>query len=95
MRKSRLSDYKQKHLTYYFRISIELFVAGTTARIAASLVGVNKTTASYYFLRLRQIIYDNSQEHDVFSGKIEFDESYFGGVSVVEVLPVKCLYSAY
>ena len=73
MRKSRLSDYKQKHL-------IELFVAGTTARTAASLVGVNKTTASYYFLRLRQIIYDNSQEHDVFSGEIEIDESYFGGM---------------
>ena len=73
MRKSRLSDYKQKHL-------IELFVAGTTARTAASLVGVNKTTASYYFLRLRQIIYDNNQEHDVFSGEIELDESYFGGM---------------
>ena len=73
MRKSRLSDYKQKHL-------IELFVAGTTARTAASLVGVNKTTASYYFLRLRQIIYDNSQAHDVFSGEIEVDESYFGGI---------------
>ena len=73
MRKSRLSDYKQKHL-------IELFVAGTTARTAASLVGVNKTTASYYFLRLRQIIYDNSQAHDVFSGEIEVDERYFGGI---------------
>ena len=42
MRKSRLSTYKQNRL-------IELFVAGTTARTAASLVGVNKTTASYYF----------------------------------------------
>ena len=37
MRKSRLSWYKQTRL-------IELFVAGSTA----SLVGVNKTTASYY-----------------------------------------------
>ncbi len=41
MRKSRLSWYKQTRL-------IELFVAGSTARIAASLVAVNKTTASYY-----------------------------------------------
>ena len=73
MRKSRLSDYKQKHL-------IELFVAGTTARTAASLVGVNKTTASYYFLRLRQIIDANSQAHDVFSGEIEVDERYVGGI---------------
>ena len=73
MRKSRLSVYKQKRL-------IELFVAGTTARTAACLAGVNKTTASYYFLRLRQIIYDNSQKADVFSGAIEIDESYFGGM---------------
>lgn len=41
MRKSKLSWYKQNRL-------IELFVAGSTARTAASLVGVNKTTASYY-----------------------------------------------
>ncbi len=46
MRKSKLSWYKQSRL-------IELFVAGSTARTAASLVGVNKTTASYYFHRLR------------------------------------------
>lgn len=39
MRKSKLSWYKQSRL-------IELFVAGSTARTAASLVGVNKTTAS-------------------------------------------------
>jgi transposase len=42
MRRSRLSWYKQNQL-------IELFVAGTTARTAAALVDVNKTTASYYF----------------------------------------------
>lgn len=39
MRKSRLSQDKQNHL-------MEHFVAGTTARTAASLVGVNKTTAA-------------------------------------------------
>ena len=49
MRKSRLSKYKQSRL-------IELFVAGTTARTAAALVDINKTTASYYFQRLRQLI---------------------------------------
>ena len=38
MRKSRLSKYKQDKL-------LELFVAGATARTAASLAGVNKTTA--------------------------------------------------
>ena len=49
MRKSRLSQSKQAKL-------IEHFVAGTTARCAASLVGVNKMTAAYYFHRLREII---------------------------------------
>ena len=61
MRKSRLSKYKQNRL-------IELFVAGTTARTAASLVGVNKTTASYYFQRLRQLIYEHSEHLLALSG---------------------------
>jgi len=72
MRKSRLSSYKQNRL-------IELFVAGATARTASALVGVNKTTASYYFLRLRQLIYDSSEHLEMFSGEVEADESYFGG----------------
>ena len=42
MRKSRLGWYKQAR-------SIELFVAGATGRTAARLVGVNKTTADYFF----------------------------------------------
>ena len=49
MRKSRLSHYKQDRL-------IEHFVAGTTARCAGSLAGVNRKTAAYYYLRLREII---------------------------------------
>jgi transposase len=72
VRKSKLSQYKQSRL-------IELFVAGTTARTAASLVGVNKTAASYYFQRLRQIIYDNSEHLELLGGEVEVDESYFGG----------------
>ena len=72
MRKSRLSWYKQTKL-------IELFVAGSTARTAASLVSVNKTTSSYYFHRLRLLIYENSQEPGLLEGEIEVDESYFGG----------------
>ena len=74
MRKSRLSKVKQDRL-------IEHFVAGTTARCAASLVGVNRNTAAYYFHRLREIItYHLEQEADaVFGGEIEVDESYFGG----------------
>jgi len=49
MRKSRLSWSVQRCL-------MEHFVAGATARTAASLVGVHKTTAAFYFHRLREII---------------------------------------
>lgn len=72
MRKSRLSQHKQNKL-------IELFVAGVTARTAAELVNVNKTTAAYYFHRLCQLIYQNSLHLEMFEGEIEADESYFGG----------------
>ena len=72
MRKSRLSQYKQYKL-------IELFVAGVTARTAAELVSVNKSTAAYYFHRLRLLIFQNSPHLEMFDGEIEADESYFGG----------------
>ena len=72
MRKSRLSQYKQSRL-------IELFVAGTTARTAASLVSVNTKTAIYYFQRLREDIYQHSNTVKQLDGEIEVDESYFGG----------------
>ena len=49
MRKSRLSVYKQDRL-------VEHFVSGSTARTAAALVGVNKSTAAYFYYRLREII---------------------------------------
>ena len=74
MRKGCLSKPKQDRLQEYF-------VSGTTARCAASLVGVNFKTGAYYFYRLREIIaYHLEQEADtVFSGEIEVAESYFGG----------------
>ena len=72
MRKSRLSRHKQERL-------MEHFVAGTTARTAAALVGVNKTTAAYYFQRLRELIYQAVEINTPFNGEIEVDESYFGG----------------
>ena len=72
MRKSRLSWRKQERL-------IEHFIAGTTARTAACLVGVNKNTAAYYFHRLRSLIFEAEEEQTPFSGEIEVDESYFGG----------------
>ena len=74
MRKSRLSLVKQARL-------IEHFVAGTTARCAADLIGVNRNTAAYYFQRLREIIVDELEQesYETFDGEIEVDESYFGG----------------
>ena len=74
MRKSRLSKYKQDRL-------IEHFVAGTTVRTASGLCGVHRNTATYYFLRLREIIaYELEAESEaMFGGEIEVDESYFGG----------------
>ena len=74
MRKSRLSKVIQDKL-------MEHFVAGATARCAASLVGINFKSACYYFKRLREIIAAEleAQSHEVFDGEIEVDESYFGG----------------
>ena len=73
MRKSRLSQYKQNKL-------IELFVAGVTARTAAQLANVNKTTAAYYFHRLRLLIYQHSQHLEMLDGEVEANESYFSGI---------------
>ena len=72
MRKSRLSEAKQRKLR-------EHFVAGTTARTAAGLVGVNKNTAAYYYHRLRQLIYRAVADATPFAGEIEVDDSYFCG----------------
>ena len=74
MRKSRLSHYKQTRL-------IEHFVSGSTALTAASLCAVNRKTAAFFFLRLREIIALEleAESEAMFGGEIEVDESYFGG----------------
>ena len=59
---------------------LEHFVAGTPARTACDLVGVNRNTARQFYHRLRQIIAYQIEEEWQFSGEIEVDESYFGGV---------------
>jgi len=66
MQKSRLSQTKQDRL-------IEHFVAG------ASLVGVNKSTVAYDFHRLRETIYQVTEDKMPFAGEVEVDKSYFGG----------------
>ena len=74
MRKSLLRKVKKLKL-------MEHFVAGTSARCAADLVGVNLKTAIYYYHRLREIIaYQMSLEiHEIWDDEIEVDKSSFGG----------------
>ena len=52
-------------------VSLEHFVASTTARFAVDLIGVNSNTSSNYFQRLREIItYVLEQtSHGVFDGE--------------------------
>lgn len=58
---------------------LEHFVAGSTARCAAELVGVNRNTARLFFHRLRMIIAEQQEKQSPFTGEVEVDESYFGG----------------
>ncbi|NBX85687.1 MAG: IS1595 family transposase [Proteobacteria bacterium] len=71
-RKSRLTRHQQSRL-------MELFVAGTTARATAQLVGVQANTAIRFFMKLRQIIASQQPSFKLY-GEVEADESYFGGV---------------
>lgn len=72
MRKSRLSSEKKSRL-------IEHFVAGTTARVASKLIGVNKNTAAYFYHRIREIIASKVDDHVLIDVEVETDESYFSG----------------
>ena len=58
---------------------LEHFVAGTTARAAALLVGVQGRTAVIFYQRLRQLIASKQESYEL-SGEVEADESYFGGI---------------
>ena len=63
-RKSRLSDWKRGRL-------IEHFVAGTTARAVAELVGVHRNTAASFYTRLRKVIAEEMEKASPFAGEIE------------------------
>lgn len=60
---------------------LEHFVAGTTARTAAELVGVNRNTATHFYHRLRKLIAARLQRAGPLSagGEVEVDEVYFCG----------------
>lgn len=60
---------------------LEYFVAGVPARTAAELIDIHRNSAIRFFHKLREKIalkQLNRIEH--FCGKIELDESYFGGI---------------
>ncbi len=71
-RKSRMTARQQARL-------LEHFVAGTTARAAAQLAGVQANTAIRFYQRLRCLIASKLPSYEL-SGEVEADESYFGGV---------------
>lgn len=71
-RRSRLSTSKQYKL-------IKLFVAGSTARAAGEIIGVQANTSASFFMRLRQLIASKQPSFEL-SGEVEVDENYFGGV---------------
>ena len=71
-RKSRLKPRQQGKL-------IEYFVAGTTARAASEIIGVQPNTSIRFFMRLRKLIASKLPSYEL-SGDVEADESYFGGV---------------
>ena len=68
MKRSKLSKDKQLKL-------IEHFVAGTTARTASALIGINRKTVILYYHHLRELIfeYEKEKEEDFFNGEIEAD----------------------
>lgn len=57
---------------------VEYFVAETTARTAADLVGVDKDSAALFYHKIRVVISARIKA-EVFAGEVEVDESYCGG----------------
>ncbi|MFN5174584.1 MAG: IS1595 family transposase, partial [Holosporaceae bacterium] len=73
MKHCKLSLNKQLEL-------LKFFVAGSTARTAAEMTQIHRNTAIRFFHRLREKFAIKQQDRiEQFCGKIELDESYFGG----------------
>jgi len=72
LRNSRLNSAQTRRL-------LEHFVAGTTARTAAELIGVNRNTATHFYHRLRKLIAARLARAGPLSagGEVEIDEVYF------------------
>jgi transposase len=58
---------------------LEHFVAGTTARTVAEIIGVQPNTAIRLYMRLRFLIASQLPSYEL-NGEVEADESYFGGM---------------
>ena len=61
---------------------LEYFVLEVTAISAADVLELQPNTTALFYKKLRLIIAHHLalEEHQVFAGQIELDESYFGGV---------------
>lgn len=60
---------------------LEHFVAGTPARTACLLVGLNRNSVTAFYHKLRLLISEKlTEEAQELAGEVEVDESYFGGV---------------
>ena len=69
----KLSKNKQLDLMKYF-------VAGSTARTASDLTDIHRNSAVRFFYKLREkIALKHQNRSEQFCGKLELDESYFGG----------------
>ena len=67
-RRSKLTDEQSRRLT-------EHFVAGTPARTAAELVGVNRNTARLFYHRVRELIARRLAQDSPFEDQVALDES--------------------
>ena len=61
---------------------VEYFILQVTARSAADMLGIQANSAALFYHKLRLIICEvlKKESDNIFSGEIEADESYFGGV---------------
>ena len=77
-RRSRMNGRQQGKL-------LEHFVADTTARAAALLIGVQANTAIYLYQRVRQLIASKLPSYEL-SGEVEADEC----VGIAHILSLSC-----
>lgn len=78
LRRSRLTHRQSERL-------LEHFVAGTPARPAAGLVGVNRNTATRFYHRLREIIERRLAQENPFANEVVIDNSGFDAAGKVPV----------